>query len=79
MSEIEVRTTGAAEAADGVVELWRDGEQIAYTHYDPHDGHLLLRIDPREDGAPLKVDVPSLSKALAEVERVLATYSEEPA
>ena len=74
MSEIEVRTTGAQEAQDGVVELWRDGEQIAYTHYDPQDGHLLLRIDPREDGAPLKVEVRSLKDALAEVERVLAVY-----
>jgi hypothetical protein len=72
MHEIEVRTTGPGEASDGVAELWRDGEQIAYTHYDPHDGHLMLRIDPREDGAPLRVDVHSLSEALAEVERVLA-------
>jgi hypothetical protein len=74
MYEIEVRTTGAEEASDGVTELWLEGEQIAYTHYDPHDGHLLLRIDPREDGSPLKVDVRSLSNALAEVERVLAVY-----
>jgi hypothetical protein len=74
MHEIEVSTTGAQEASDGVVELWLDGEQIAYTHYDPHDGHLLLRIDPRRDGTPLKVDVRGLSKALAEVERVLGVY-----
>jgi hypothetical protein len=74
MHEIEVRTTGAEESSDGVVELWRNGEQIAFTHYDPHDGHLLLRIDPRRDGAPLRVDVRSLSKALAEVEQVLGGY-----
>jgi hypothetical protein len=74
MHEIEVRTTGAAEASDGVVELWHEGEQIAFTHYDPHDGHLLLRIDARKDGTPLRVDVRSLSKALAEVERVLGLY-----
>jgi hypothetical protein len=74
MPEIEVHTTGAQEASDGVVELWQHGEQIAYTHYDPHDGHLMLRIDPREDGAPLRLDVRSLSKALAEVERVLGGY-----
>jgi hypothetical protein len=71
MHEIEVRTTGAEEASDGVVELWRDGEQIAYTHYDPHDGHLMLRIDPHEDGTPLRVDVRSMCEALLEVERVL--------
>jgi hypothetical protein len=75
MHEIEVRTTGDQEASDGVVELWLDGEQIAFTHYDPHDGHLLLRIDPRPDGGPLKVGVRSLSEALAEAERVLNTYS----
>jgi hypothetical protein len=74
MHEIEVQTTGSQEASDGVAELWLDGEQIAYTHYDPQDGHLLLRIDPRQDGTPLKVEVRSLSKALAEVERVLAAY-----
>jgi hypothetical protein len=74
MNEIEVRITGAQEAADGVAELWWNGEQIAYTHYDPHDGHLLLRIDARRDGSPLRVDVRSLSAALAEVERALAAY-----
>jgi hypothetical protein len=74
MHEMEVRTTGAQEASDGVVELWLDGEQIAFTHYDPHDGHLLLRIDPRRDGTPLRVAVSSLNKALAEVERVLGGY-----
>jgi hypothetical protein len=72
MHEIEVRTTGAEEASEGTVELWLDGEQIAFTHYDPHDGHLLLRIDPRADGTPLRVDVRGLREALAEVERVLS-------
>ena len=72
MHEIEVRMTGDQEASDGVVELWHGGEQIAFTHYDPHDGHLLLRIDPRADGAPLRVDVRSLRDALAEAERLLA-------
>jgi hypothetical protein len=71
MSEIEVRMTGDQEAVDGVVELWLGGEQVAFTHYDPHDGHLLLRIDPREDGEPLRLDVRSLRDALAEAERLL--------
>jgi hypothetical protein len=74
MYKLEVCTTGAEEATAGVTGLWLDGEQIAYTHDDPHDGHLLLRIYPREDGSPLKVDVRNLSKALAGVERVLAVY-----
>jgi hypothetical protein len=29
MHELEVRSIGPQEALDGVVELWRDGEQIA--------------------------------------------------
>jgi hypothetical protein len=72
MAEIEVRMTGDQEAADGVVELWHGGEQVAFTHYDPHDGHLLLRIDPRADGEPLRLDVRSLRNALDEAERLLA-------
>ncbi len=71
MSEIETRMTGDQEAVDGVVELWRGGEQIAFTHYDPHDGHLILRIDPREDGEPIRVGVRSLRDALEEAERLL--------
>jgi hypothetical protein len=67
--------TGDQEAVDGVVELWLGGEQIAFTHYDPHDGHLLLRIDPRADGEPLRVDVRGLREALAEAERLLAGSS----
>ncbi|HEY1236833.1 MAG TPA: hypothetical protein VGE91_00750 [Solirubrobacterales bacterium] len=73
MSEIEVRMTGDQEASDGVVELWHGGEQIAFTHYDPHDGHLLLRIDPRSDGEPLRVAVRGLRDALEEAERLLAS------
>lgn len=72
MSEIEVLTVSPEEAFDGVAELWRDGEQIAYTHYDFDDGDLMLRIGPRRDGAPLVVEVRSLTRALAEANRVLA-------
>jgi len=72
MHEIEVHTTGAQEASDGVVELWRDGGQIAFTHYHPRDGSLILRIDARKD--PLRIAVRSLREALAEVERVLGLY-----
>jgi hypothetical protein len=74
MHEIEVRTVSAEEASDGVAELWRDGQQIAYTHYDFDDGDLVLRIEPRYDGTPLVVEVRSLTAALAEVDRVLAVY-----
>jgi hypothetical protein len=74
VSDIEVRTVSAAEASDGVAELWRNGEQIAYTHYDFDDGDLMLRIEPRHDGAPLVIEVRSLTAALAEVDRVVAVY-----
>lgn len=75
MNEIEVQIVSGEEASFGVAELWRDGEQIAYTHYDPEGGSdLQLQIDPRADGSPLVVEVGSLREALAEVERVLATY-----
>ena len=74
MPEIEVRTTGSEEAWDGVTELWRGGEQIAYTHYGMTDGELMLLIEPRSDGSPLVVEVRCLTDALAEVARVLAVF-----
>jgi hypothetical protein len=76
MNEIEVRTISTEEASAGVAELWRDGEQIAYTLYDLNvsGGNLMLHIEPREDGSPLVVEVDSLAKALAEADRVLAAY-----
>ena len=74
MHEIEVLTVSAAEASDGIAELRPDGEQIAYTHYDFDDGDLMLRIEPRHDGAPLVVEVRSLTAALAKIDGVLAPY-----
>jgi hypothetical protein len=70
MHEIEVLTVSAERASDDIAELWRDGEQIAYTHYDFDDGDLMLRID--RDGAPLVVEMRSLTRALAEIGRILA-------
>jgi hypothetical protein len=74
MSDIEVVSVSPEVASDGVAELWCDGEQIAYTHYDLDDGDLMLRIEPRHDRTPLVIDVRSLTAALAEVGRVLAVY-----
>jgi hypothetical protein len=70
MHEIEVLTVSAERASDDIAELWRDGEQIAYTHYDFDDCDLMLRID--RDGAPLVVEMRSLTRALAEIGRILA-------
>ena len=73
MHEIEVRTISTEEASAGVAELWRDGEQIAYALYDlsAQGGGLMLHIDPRSDRGPLVIEVNSLAKALAEVDRAL--------
>jgi hypothetical protein len=72
MHEIRVTTVSPEEASYGVAELWAGGEMIAYTHFD--DGDLMLRIDPRRDGAPVVVGAHSLAAALAEANRLLALY-----
>jgi hypothetical protein len=70
MHEIRVSTVSPEEASYGVAELWAGGELIAYTHLD--DGDLMLRIDPRPDGAAVEVGAHSLATALAEADRLLA-------
>jgi hypothetical protein len=72
MHEIEVETVSPEEASYGVAELWAGGQLFAYTHFD--DGDLMLRIEPRDDGSPVVLGVPSLTDALAEVNRLLALY-----
>ena len=70
MHEIRVSTVSPEEASYGVAEFWAGGKLIAYTHYD--DGDLMLRIDPRHDGASVVVGAHSLALALAEADRLLA-------
>jgi hypothetical protein len=70
MHEIRVSTVSPEEASYGVAELWAGSELIAYTHYD--DGDLMLRIDPRPDGASVVIGAHSLALALAEADRLLA-------
>ena len=70
MHEIQVSAVSAEEASYGVAELWAGGELIAYTHLD--DGDLLLRVEPRRDGAPVELGVHSLVLALAEADELLA-------
>jgi hypothetical protein len=70
MHEISVSTVSDEEASEGVAELWAGGELIAYTHLE--DGDLMLRIDPRRDGAAVVVGAHSLARALAEADRLLA-------
>ncbi len=70
MHEIRVITVSPEEASNGVAELWAGRELIAFTHYD--DSDLMLRIDPRRDGAPVVVGAHSLAVALGEANRLLA-------
>lgn len=70
MHEIRVSSVSPEEASYGVAELWAGGELIAYTRFD--DGDLILRIDPRRDGAPVELGVHSLVAALAEATDLLA-------
>ena len=72
MHEIEVTTVSPEEASYGIAELWVGGQLIAYTHFD--DGDLMLRIEPRDDGAPVVVGVHGLTNARAEAHRLLAQY-----
>jgi hypothetical protein len=72
MHEIEVRTLSPEEASYGVAELWSGGQQLAYTHFD--DGDLMLRVEPRDDGAAVIFGVRSLTNALDEANRLLAHF-----
>ena len=51
MSEIQVIVTGPEEAYDNEAEFWCANELMAFTVL--HEGRLHLRIDPRDDGAPV--------------------------
>jgi hypothetical protein len=72
MHEIHVSVVSAEEASYDVAELWSGGRMIAFT--DLEDGDLMLCIQPRDDGAAVVVGVHGLMEALAEANRVLASY-----
>jgi hypothetical protein len=72
MHEIKVEIVSAEEAEHGVAELWAGGRQIGWTILE--DGDLMLRIEPNPDHGPVVVGVRSLTAALAEVDRLLATF-----
>ena len=76
MHEIRVSAVSPEEASEGIAELWAGGELIAYTHLE--DGDLMLRIEPRRDGAPVVVGVHGLTAALAEANRLLAHDGSRP-
>jgi hypothetical protein len=70
MHEIHVTVVSPEEASFGVAELWSEGRQIGFTCFE--DGDLVLRIDPRADGAAVVIGVQRLVAALAEADRLLA-------
>ena len=72
MHEIHVSVVSAEEASYGVAEFWSQGRLIGFTHYD--DGDLMLRIEPRHDGAAVVVGAHGLADALAEANRLLASF-----
>jgi hypothetical protein len=72
MHEIQVSVVSPEEASYGVAEFWSEGRLIGFTHLD--DGDLMLRIEPRDDGAAVVVGARGLVDALAEADRLLATY-----
>jgi hypothetical protein len=71
MHELHVSVVSPEEASYGVAEFSSDGRLIAFTHFD--DGDLMLRIDPRDDGAAVVIGAHGLTDALAEANRLLAS------
>jgi hypothetical protein len=56
----------------GTAEFWLGGELLGFTRLE--DGELLLRIEPRSDGAAVLVDAHSLHDALAQAKELLQSY-----
>ena len=72
MHAIRVSVVSPEEASYGVAEFWSGDRLLGFTHFD--DGDLMLRIEPRDDGAPVVVGAHGLADALAEASRLLASY-----
>lgn len=72
MHEVQVSVVSAEEAAYGMAEFWSGGRLIGFTRFD--DGDLMLRIEPRDDGAAVIVGAHGLADALAEANRLLSSY-----
>jgi hypothetical protein len=68
--DIEVIVMSPEEASFGVTELWSGGRQLGFTVFEA--GELTLRI-ARSD-TDVVVGAHALSEALAEANRLLASY-----
>jgi hypothetical protein len=67
--EITVRVVSPEEADHGVAEFWLGNDLFGFTRLE--DGELVLRIEPREDGAAVIVNAHSLADALAHAKALL--------
>ena len=72
MHAVQVSVVSPEEASYGVAEFWSGGRLIGFTHLD--DGDLMLRIEPRDDGAAVVIGARGLADALTEANRLLASY-----
>jgi hypothetical protein len=70
--EITVRVVSPEEADHGVAEFWLGDELFGLTRLE--DSELVLRIEPRTDGAPVRVNAHSLADALAQAKALLESY-----
>jgi hypothetical protein len=67
--ELQVSVVSPEEAEAGVAEFWAGGELFGFTRLE--DGELVLRIEPRRDGAAVVVNAHSLATALAQAKSLL--------
>jgi hypothetical protein len=70
MPRISVVSVSPEEIANGITEFWCGSELMAFTIID--EGELQLRIEPRSDGLPWRIETSSLAEGLAEASRQLA-------
>jgi hypothetical protein len=70
--EITVRVVSPEEADYGVAEFWLGDDLFGFTRLE--NDELVLRIEPRKDGAEVVVDAHSLADALAQAKALLQTY-----
>jgi hypothetical protein len=69
---IEVIVASPEEADEGIAEFWCGNEMLALTCIE--NGRLELRIEPRADGLPWRVDPASLREGLAKAAGLLAAH-----
>lgn len=69
--ELNVSVVSPAEAAYGTAEFWASDRLFGFTRVE--DGELVLRIEPRSDGAAIVVSAHSLLEALARAKQLLET------